>query len=58
VGNDEEQPEKAARRRRAERLLGNLLPDQTRDESGDGWGERADSRDEELKREVPPHHGD
>jgi len=48
-----------ARRLRAERLLGGLLPDQTKDESGDAWGERdgADSRDDELKRDVPPHHG-
>jgi len=48
-----------ARRRRAERLLGRLLPDQTRDESGDAWGERdgTESRDDELKRDVPPHHG-
>jgi hypothetical protein len=48
-----------ARRRRAERLLGGLLPDQTRDESGDAWGERegAEARDDELKRDVPPHHG-
>jgi hypothetical protein len=48
---------KETRRRRAERLLGDLLPDQTGDESGDAWGERADSRDEELRRDVPPHHG-
>jgi hypothetical protein len=47
------------RRLRAERLLGGLLPDQTRDESGDAWGERdgAESRDDEIQRDVPPHHG-
>lgn len=48
----------AARRRRAERLLGELLPDQTRDESGDEWGERPDNHDDELRRNVPPHHVD
>lgn len=48
-----------ARRRRAERLLGGLLPDQTRDESADAWGDREStvSRDEEIRRDVPPHHG-
>ncbi|MFL6089726.1 MAG: hypothetical protein ACJ71Z_06265 [Aeromicrobium sp.] len=49
--------DEAARRRRAERLLGNLLPEQTSDESGDSWGERADGRDDEIRRDVPPHHG-
>ena len=49
-----------ARRRRAERLLGNLLPDQTTDETADAWGDRegAGSRDDEIRRDVPPHHGD
>ena len=48
-----------ARRRRAERLLGGLLPDQTRDEAGDAWGERdgTEARDDEIQRDVPPHHG-
>lgn len=48
----------AARRRRAERLLGELLPDQTRDESGEEWGERPSDTDEELRRNVPPHHAE
>jgi len=49
----------AARRRRAERLLGGLLPDQTKDETSDAWGDRdgSASRDDELQRDVPPHHG-
>ncbi|HKY58851.1 MAG TPA: hypothetical protein VJL80_12495 [Aeromicrobium sp.] len=48
-----------ARRRRAERLLGGLLPDQTTDESAEAWGDRenAGSRDDEMLRDVPPHHG-
>ena len=49
-----------ARRHKAERLLGGLLPDQTQDESADAWGDRdgAESRDDEIRRDVPPHHGD
>lgn len=47
------------RRERAERLLGNLLPETTNDEHGPGWGsdEGGTSRDDELRRNVPPHHG-
>ncbi len=46
------------RRRRAERMLGDLLPDTTGDETDEGWSETdGDSRDDELHRDVPPHHG-
>lgn len=46
------------RRRRAAELLGDLLPDTTRDESPEGWGEReSTSRDDDFLRDVPPHHG-
>lgn len=36
-----------------------LLPDRTRDERDEGWGERppANDDDERFLREVPPHHG-
>ncbi len=45
------------RRRRAERL-GKLLPDTTGDESDEGWNEKEDdTRDDEMRRDVPPHHG-
>ena len=47
------------RRRRAE-IFGDVLPEGTVDESGDGWseGDPADGRSEEwLRRQVPPHHG-
>ncbi|MGI9085606.1 MAG: hypothetical protein ACR2FE_10000 [Aeromicrobium sp.] len=48
-------PEK---RRRAERLLGEILPDTTSDENDEGWSEASgDTRDDELRRDVPPHHG-
>lgn len=43
-------------RHRAARLLGDLLPEQTCDDTGD-WGDRPDNRDDELRRDVPPHHG-
>ncbi|NRQ48316.1 hypothetical protein [Aeromicrobium stalagmiti] len=46
------------RRRRAAELLGDLLPSTTSDETDEGWGERGgSSRDDELLRDVPPHHG-
>jgi len=48
----------AARRRRAERLLGDLLPDQTRDDTGEDWGEQPSNTDDDLRRNVPPHHVD
>lgn len=46
----------AERRRRAARLLGELLPETTSDERGpdeDGGG----SRDADILRELPPHYG-
>jgi len=47
------------RRRRAERMLGDLLPDTTGDETDEGWSEKdGDSRDDEMRRDVPPHHGE
>jgi hypothetical protein len=47
-----------ARRRRAAERLGELLPRMTTDETDEGWGERGStSRDDELLRDVPPHHG-
>jgi len=46
------------RRRRAAELLGDLLPTTTSDETDEGWGDTAGaSRDDELLRDVPPHHG-
>lgn len=54
-------PEEQARRARLERaarLLGDLLPGTTRDETAEGWSEReGTSRDDEMRRDVPPHHG-
>ena len=55
------------RRRRAAELLGDLLPSTTSDERdpGDARGSRRakggtsapSRRDDELMRDVPPHHG-
>lgn len=49
----------AVRRQRRARVFGETLPDATRDERGDEWGEREDrgGAEEWLHREVPPHHG-
>lgn len=33
-----------------------VLPDRSRDDSDLGWGDPDHDRDEELQREVPPHH--
>ncbi|TCI98723.1 hypothetical protein [Aeromicrobium sp. IC_218] len=50
--------ERRERLRRAAALLGDLEPSTTRDETAEGWGERSTgSRDDELRRDVPPHHG-
>lgn len=38
--------------------IGELLPEVTRDESADGWGDEDDpDSDAWLRRQVPPHHG-
>jgi hypothetical protein len=51
--------EERADRERLDRVFGAALPDATGDERGEG-SEPDDSepdRDEELRRNVPPHHG-
>jgi hypothetical protein len=49
----------AERRRRRARVFGDVLPDATQDERGDGWSERepVEGSDEWFRRQVPPHHG-
>jgi hypothetical protein len=49
----------AERRRRRAQVFGDVLPETTRDERGDGWSERepVEGSDEWLRRQVPPHHG-
>lgn len=48
--------ERARRRRRLDRIFGDVLPEGTSDDRGPGSTGGAD-RDAELKRDVPPHHG-
>jgi hypothetical protein len=51
------------RRRRRARVFGDVLPDSTGDERGDGWGDPEpgsngrDPGEEWLRGQVPPHHG-
>lgn len=52
----------AERRRRAAALLGDLMPEGTSDDrpdrsERDEGGTSAQRRDDELMRDVPPHHG-
>lgn len=54
------QPTDPARRRRRAEVFGDVLPELTDDERGDGWSEpdpQPDATDEWLRRQVPPHHG-
>ncbi len=50
---------RAERKRKLVEDLEDALPEGTRDERPDSWGERDDSGhdDEWLRGEVPPHHG-
>lgn len=51
-------PAERERRRRAAELLGDLEPQVTSDETAEGWNEKGGtSRDQEILRDVPPHHG-
>jgi hypothetical protein len=55
-----DQPEQLSadeRRRRRERVFGEVLPDRTRDEQADPHEGGDRSGDEWLRRQVPPHHG-
>ena len=45
----------AQRRLRLDRVFGDVLPERTGDERDDG--RVASGRDDELSRDVPPHHG-
>ena len=55
--SSESEAERERRRRAAK--LGDLLPETISDESDEGWNEKeGDTRDDEMRRDVPPHHGD
>lgn len=49
----------AKRKRRHALVFGDVLPDGTRDESPDSWGDRdgGTGDDEWFRNQVPPHHG-
>ncbi|QIK68318.1 hypothetical protein G7072_01985 [Nocardioides sp. HDW12B] len=49
--------QEAERRRRRDRVFGAVLADTTADERGHGSSAGDRSRDDELRRNVPPHHG-
>ncbi len=58
VPAEETKKSEAERKRRQALVFGDVLPDGTRDERSDGWGERERGRDDDWFRdEVPPHHG-
>jgi hypothetical protein len=55
-----ERAAEAARERRRARVFGDVLPEATRDDRADGWGDPEQggrSGEEWLRRQVPPHHG-
>ena len=49
--------ERAARRRRLAEVFGEVIPDQTTDDSDDGDAADQQAQEDWLKRQVPPHHG-
>lgn len=46
-----------ARRRLRAKVFGDVLPDATSDDANTGEEQDSSGRDEELRRNVPPHHG-
>ncbi len=59
-GSDDETVREAERRKRRALVFGDVLPDATTDERGDGgegFGPADADADEWLRRQVPPHHG-
>ena len=49
--------EREERRRRLAEVFGDVLPEQTRDDTDAETGGRGGSNEEWLRRQVPPHHG-
>lgn len=54
-----EEDSAARRRKKAAEVFGDVLPESTRDDRSDSWGERrgGDGDDDWLRSQVPPHHG-
>lgn len=53
----EELERESERRRRMAAAFGDALPERTRDERPETWGESTSSDDDWLRSQVPPHHG-
>ena len=51
------EPEDPGKGRSLEEVFGDVLPDTTRDEQETRGSTDDDSRDEEIRGDVPPHHG-
>lgn len=53
--------QRAERRRRLAEIFGEVLPDQTSDDTGETSGPESrtaeQAQEDWLKRQVPPHHG-
>lgn len=49
--------EREERRRRLAEVFGDVLPEQTRDDTDAEVGGRSGSNEDWLRRQVPPHHG-
>lgn len=49
--------EREERRRRLAEVFGEVLPEQTRDDTDAEAGGRSDSFEDWLRQQVPPHHG-
>ncbi|MBA3232581.1 MAG: hypothetical protein H0T17_01325, partial [Propionibacteriales bacterium] len=54
VGDADERARQTAHQRVLDTVFGDVLPDTTQDEYDDRPGA---SRDEDLRSDVPPHHG-
>lgn len=53
----QERRRRSERRRRLERIFGDVLPDQTKDDTEASEDSARERQDEWLRRQVPPHHG-
>lgn len=49
--------ERAERRRRLAEVFGDVLPEETRDDTADPQARDDDGAEDWLRRQVPPHHG-
>jgi hypothetical protein len=47
---------RAKRRRTLDQIFGEVLPDATRDDRNPDSGSGNRAREDEIKRDVPPHH--